>query len=327
MATVANEILPVDGYEAVYRVDCGETFAFVAVHALLGGRSFGGIRIRPYPDDQAPLEDALALARAMSRKLALADVVGGGAKSVMVEPPEGVGREACVRRLGEFIESLEGAYCCGPDMGFDARDDAVLREATRYVAVPGMSGATARGVHEALAAAAGRVRRVVVQGFGSVGRPLAERLAAEGVEVVVAEPRPVEGFPSVPLDEVYDVPCDVFAPCAMGGVLDENTVARLRCRVVCGGANNPFATPADAARLAARGIHAVPAVLANAGAAIVGASTTLGEEHLIDKRMARIGPLVRHVLERAVDEARTPQEVAHEIGDGLLAERLSHERS
>lgn len=327
MVTVSHDQIPVDGYDAVYRVDCGETEAFVALHTKFGGRAFGGIRICAYELPEQAQADALALARAMSRKLALAGIRGGGAKAVLIEPPEGVDRSECVRRLGAFIESLEGAYCCGPDMGFRPDDDLILREATRFVAVPGMSAATSVGVHQALLAAAGQVRRVVIQGFGSVGRPLAERLADSGVEVVVADPRPVTGFPTVPVDEVYDIPCDVFAPCAMGGVLDANTVSRLQCRVVCGGANNPFATPGDAARLARRGIHAVPAVLANSGAAIVGASTTLGEEHLIEERLARIASLVRHVLQRAVSEERTPLDVAHEIADRQLALQLAEERS
>ncbi|GJM21332.1 MAG: leucine dehydrogenase [Planctomycetota bacterium] len=323
----AQETLPVDGFDRVFRVDCGETVAFVALHTLLGGRAFGGIRIRAYDSEDLALADATQLARAMSRKLALADIRGGGAKAVMIEPAQGVNRADCVRRLGQFIESLEGAYCCGPDLGFNSEDDHALREATRFVAVPGMSEATSTGVLHALKAAAGEVKRVVIQGVGSVGRPLAEKLVAQGVEVVVADPRPIKGYPTVSLDEVYEIPCDVFAPCAMGGVLNRNTISRLHCRVVCGGANNPFNMPVDERSLMARGIDAVPAVLANSGAAIVGASTTLGEEHLIEERLRAIGPMVQAVLSVARKQGRTPQEVAHEEADRRLARAMALELS
>lgn len=323
----AQETLPVDGYERVYRVDCGETVAFVALHTVFGGRAFGGIRIREYENEDRALHDALQLSRAMSRKLALADIHGGGAKAVMIAPAQGVNRAECVRRLGQFIESLEGQYCCGPDMGFNSEDDNALREATHFVAVPGMSDATAIGVHHALKAAAGEVKRVVIQGVGSVGRPLAERLQAAGVEVVVADPREVQGFSSVPLDQVYEIPCDVFAPCAMGGVLNRNTISRLHCRVVCGGANNPFNMPEDERSLMSRGIDAVPAVLANSGAAIVGASTTLGEEHLIQERLHAIGPMVEAVLSVAHKQQRTPQEVAHQEADRRIARMTALELS
>lgn len=312
------ERLDVPGHDQVWRVPCAGSVAYVAVHALVGGRSFGGIRIRAYPDEAAALHDALALARAMSAKLMLAGLRGGGAKSVLIEPPAGVERRACVAALGAFIESLEGRYCCGPDLGFGPDDDAALRAVTRFVAVEGMASATARSVEAALRAACPEPRRVAIQGLGTVGAPLAASLAAAGVELVVADPRQAGPYPSVAPDAIHREPCDVFAPCAVGGVLDAHSIPELRCRVVCGGANNPLAGDEDAWRLHERGIVLVPDVIASSGAAIVGASTTLGEEAAIEERLAAVGPLTARVLAAAAARGLPPVVVAAELAEAAL---------
>ncbi len=313
------EKLSVDGYDEVWKLDLGGTVGFVALHAVLAGRAFGGIRIREYPDERAALDDVLALSRAMSRKVVLAGIRGGGGKSVVMAPGPEVDRAAVVRRLGAFIEGLAGRYCCGPDLGFTKADDEALRSATQYVACSGMSAATAQGVLHAMRRVAGRLERVAVQGLGAVGRPLAEMLEDSGVHVVASDVRPFDDFERVDPDAIYDVECDVFAPCAVGGVLDERTIPRLRCRVVCGGANNPLATEADVARLHDRGILYVPDVISNAGATVVGASTALGELDRIPEPMVAIGPLAEQVCLRATTEKRSSHEVAGEIADERIA--------
>lgn len=317
----AGQLLEVPGHDAVWRVDCGETVAFVALHALIAGRTFGGIRIRAYPDEDAALADVLDLSRAMSRKLALAQLDGGGAKAVLLAPPPGADRSACVARLGAFIESLEGRYCCGPDLGFTDEDDVALRSATRHVAVPGMSAATARTVLDTLLVACPQPRRVAIQGLGNVGLPLARYLADQGVEVVAAEPRGSDEFPLVPSETIHRERADVFAPCAAGGVLDAAAVDELGAAVVCGGANNPLADEAQADRLHERGVVLVPDVLSNSGAAIVGVSTTLGEERLIDERLAAVGPFTAGLLARAREQDRSPHHVARDEADALIAAR------
>lgn len=310
----------VPGFDEVVRLDLGGTVAYLALHAVVRGRAFGGIRIRPYLSEEAALGDALDLARAMSRKVVLAGLLGGGGKTVMIEPPAGVDRAACMARLGEYIESLGGRYCCGPDLGFTAADDAALRSTTRHVACSGMSVATARTVRDTMFAVRPDIRRVALQGLGAVGAPLARMLEARGVEVVACDVRPeVEGALVEP-DAILDEPADVFAPCAAGAVLDRDAVRRLRVGLVCGGANNPFASSGDARRLHARGIGYVPDVLSNCGAAIVGVSTTLGESDRIEERLAAVGPLAREICERAERENRSSHEVAQEMGDERVAE-------
>ncbi len=308
--------LTIPGFDEVWRLDCAGAVAFVSLHAVLQGRAFGGVRIREYSSENDALADALALSRAMSRKVALAGIAGGGGKSVLVAPRGD--RAKAVRALGEFVESLAGRYFCGPDYGFTEADGAVMKGATRFIAQEDLSDATARGVETAMRAACDP-RVVVVQGLGAVGRPLAERLRASGVRVIASDVRPFEGFGRVTPEAVYDVPCDVFAPCAIGGVLDASTIPRLRCSVVCGAANNPLASEDDAERLRLRGITYVPDFIANVGATIQGASTAVGEAHLIGERLAAIGPLVRDVLARAVHEGRSPHPVAVSLADERIA--------
>lgn len=308
--------LTVDGFDEVHRIECGGAVAFVALHALIAGRSFGGIRIRHYLSEEHAVEDALLLARAMSRKVVLTGVEGGGGKTVLMAPK--VDRARAVEELGRFVESLGGRYYCGPDLGFTAADGDVMRRSTRYFAAGDVSYGTARSVLLAMRAVI-EPRVVAVQGLGAVGRPLASELARSGVRVIASDIVPVVGFEAVAPEAIYDVECDVFAPCAMGSVLDEATIARLRCRVVCGGANNPFATEADAERLRARGITYVPDFIANSGATILGASTLVGETDRIEARFENVATLTREVVERAEREGRSPHAVAVEMADALIA--------
>lgn len=304
--------LSIPGYDEVYRVDCAGAVAYVSLHAVIGGRAFGGVRIKAYGSENAALSDALALARAMSRKVAMGGITGGGGKAVLVEPRGD--RPAAVKKLGEFIETLGGRYFCGADYGFTAEDDAALREATQFVAPSTIASSTARTVEAAMRAVI-ELRKVVVQGLGAVGAQLAESLRGAGVRVVASDVRGVEGFDRVAPETAFDTECDVFAPCAVGGLLDAAAIGRLRCRVVCGAANNPLASDADAERLRLRGIDYVPDFLANVGATIEGASKAVGEEFLIEARLGAVAPLVREVMERARREGRSPHFVAVDLAD------------
>lgn len=313
--------LAIDGYDEVYRLECGGSVAFVALHAVLMGRAFGGVRIRRYDGEREALDDALALARAMSRKVALTGIPGGGAKAVLIEPRER--RADAVRELGDFVESLGGRYVCGPDYGFTADDGAVIEQATRFVGRGELGAATAEGVALAMEAAV-EPRVVAIQGLGAVGRQLAALLLSRGARVVASEVRGAAGDVGVEIvdpDAIYSVPCDIFAPCAVGGLLDAQAIARLRCRAVCGAANNPLARDEeDAELLRARGIAYVPDFIANAGAIIRAASEFVGQGALVGARMAAVRDLAREVLTRAAREGRSPQVVAVEMADARITE-------
>jgi leucine dehydrogenase len=307
----------VPGYDEVHRLEIGGTVAFVALHAVLKGHAFGGIRIKAYPSEQEALDDALALSRAMSRKVVMAGIPGGGGKTVVMVR-EGWRRAEALERLGEFIDSLKGRYYCGPDYGFTSDDTRVVKTRTKYVACADLAPATARSVVIAMRAVA-EPRVVAVQGLGAVGRPVAEMLKADGVRVIASDVKPVPGWGCVAPEAIWEAEADVVAPCAIGGAIDPAVAERLRAKVVCGAANNPLAGDDVARRLHERGIVYVPDFISNAGATIQGASTSLGEVDHVEPRMARIGPLVRDVVERSRRENRSPHFVAVEMADERIA--------
>jgi leucine dehydrogenase len=203
-------------------------------------------------------------------------------------------------------------------MGYTDVDDAALRETTTHVAPPGLGRVTAQGVRLALRAACS-AERVAIQGLGAVGAELARMLLADGIDVVGSDVRPVEGLPTVPPEAILEQECSVFSPCAKGGVLDAAAIERLRCRVVCGAANNPLVETADADRLHARGIVYVPDFVANAAAVIEGASQALGEADRAPGRIAAIADRTREILAVAVREDRSPHHVAVEMADAAVA--------
>jgi len=315
--------LRVDGFDQILRLDCAGATAFLAIHSHVEGRAFGGIRIRDYASEDDALTDALSLALAMSRKAMVAGIRGGGAKTVLLLPEPQRRRDALIA-LAAAIESLDGRYCAGGDYGFTPEDAAIVDEHTRFLASGDLDDATAAGVEASLCALF-EPRTVAVQGLGRVGRVLAQRLLRRGITVYGADPRPAEDLPSgltlVDPATIASIECDVFAPCAHGGLLDRATIDGLRCRLVCGAANNPFAQEVDAERLHSRGIPYVPDFIANAGGLIRGASLTLHENDEIPGRMAALPELVRTIIARATAEDRSSHRVAIELADERLAAR------
>lgn len=316
----------VEGFQEVYRLDLGGgATAFLVIHAAPHGRSFGGVRLRAYDSDDDALEDAKRLASAMTRKVLLAGIPAGGGKTVVRLPAGGWPEEqrtAGMECLGAFIEDLGGLYHCGADLGFTEKDEAALMRTTQHVATRALGPWTALSVVSAIRAVRDPAS-VAVQGLGVVGARVAVEMIDGGARVVgadvVDEPSPgLRGVERVAPEAIYDADCEVFSPCATGSVLDAESIPRLRCGLVCGGANNPFATDDDADRLHARGIRYVPDVLANAGAVIKGASDALGQSRLVEKRLNAVADRVREVLQRAADEGRSPHHVARDMADALL---------
>jgi glutamate dehydrogenase/leucine dehydrogenase len=227
----------------------------------------------------------------MTYKAAAAGLDLGGGKAVIIGDPATDHSEVLMRSYGRTVDSLGGRYLTAEDVGTTTADMALIARETRWVTgVPvehGGSGDpspfTARGVVAAIQAAARRLwddedltgRRFAVQGVGKVGSSLVTRLLAAGAEVIVADVDPAaveraagQGAKVVEGDEIFDIDCDVFSPCALGAVLDEHTIPRLRCAAVVGAANNQLATEADARRIADAGILYVPDFVANAGGII-----------------------------------------------------------
>ena len=339
MSTLEEQIQSWDGECVVIRYDRPtSTWVFVAVHDRTLGMAMGGCRMKTYGSPAEGLKDAQRLAAGMTLKWAGIDFPLGGGKAVLATPRplEGEEREGLLLRFGELVEGLGGMYGTGVDLGTTPADMSVVGRRTSRVAGrrPEDGGAgdpgpwTALGVLEGMKAALDHVygrpkledRTVVVQGVGGVGQPLARMLAEVGARVVVSDVAAGKaqelakelGGEAVEPDQAYDVECDVFAPCAVGAVLNQDTVPRLRCRVVAGSANNQLDTDQDAARLAEREILYVPDFILNAGGAVAhGLLEFLGGMKAdVEPRVRQIGPTVRAVLERAAEDGTLPLDAA-----------------
>jgi len=333
------------GFEEVVAIHDGDSGlrAFLAVHDTSAGPAFGGIRSWTYQREDEALRDCLRLARAMTAKCVLAGLRAGGGKLVLLDRPE-LDRERAYRHIGRVVERMGGRFYTGPDVGTGPRELSWVAAQSRFVTHPGPQGpgqlaeSTCAGVVEGIAAALRHLdgterweqRTVVVQGLGEVGSRVAQVLVSRGVRVLASEidPERAERVTSElglerldPARELGPV-CDVFIPCALGGILHDLSVVRLHCRVVAGAANNVLASPAHGRRLFERGILYVPDFLINAGALIRGARFHLdGVREDVGSIGARIGEAVEQVLALAAEQGAPPVEVAMREAEARLALR------
>lgn len=314
--------------------------AIVVVHDTSAGPALGGVRRMRYPDEAAALADACRLAAGMTRKVVLAELPAGGGKAVLLDHP-GLDRKAAYAALGERIERMGGRFCTAGDLGTGPADLAAMASTTRYVATPengvaaDLAEATAEGVFLAagtaldlLGVAEWSGQTIAIQGLGAIGLKLAMLARRAGARVVATDfdaERAGRAADTMPLqlvepDRIFDTPCDVFAPCAGGGILDEATVARLHCRIVCGAANDQLATPAAGDLLAARHILYAPDLLVNAGAVIRGCGPAL-EGFEPPKDLSGIGSRLRDVMVESFNTRTAPHRVALARAEAKLAQR------
>jgi leucine dehydrogenase len=267
--------------------------AIIAIHSTALGPALGGTRFYPYASEDAALEDVLRLSRGMTYKAAAAGLDLGGGKAVILGDPQRVKSEELLRAYGRFVESLGGRYVTAEDVGTSRKDMDVIRRETRFVAgvSPSLGGSgdpspsTAYGVYLSMLACAEEVwhqhslrgRRIAVQGIGKVGYYVVKHAVQDaGAQVVVADvdvdavARVVRDFgvQTVSPERIHAVDCDIFAPCALGGVINADTIPQLRCRAVVGSANNQLQRPQDGKALAELGILYAPDFIANAGGLI-----------------------------------------------------------
>ncbi|HEX6201173.1 MAG TPA: Glu/Leu/Phe/Val dehydrogenase dimerization domain-containing protein [Thermoanaerobaculia bacterium] len=345
MSDIETLIREWDGLATVARYDRPTgAWIFIALHDATLGRPMGGTRLKVYDTPAEGLRDAQRLAEGMTHKWAGAGIDLGGGKAVLAlsRPLEGAERDGLLRRYGRLVASLEGSFSTGQDLGTTTEDMAVIAQETRYVhgrvadGVTDPGPYTARGVLAAMRAVARHLfgsddlagRTVLFQGVGDVGGPLARYVAEAGGRVLVSDvdgarakeiARELDGD-LVPLDAVYDTECDVFAPCAIGGVLNRETIPRLRCRAVCGSANNQLDRPEDAEALHERGILYAPDYIANSGGAIAFSSMARGvPEAEIERRIAAIGTVLDDVFAEAAREDRSPLWAARRRVERMLS--------
>lgn len=333
---------PIDRVPAVHEVrdDATGLHAFITIDDLSLGPAFGGCRFRPYPDSKAAVADARRLAAGMSLKNALAGIPFGGGKAVIMQPRGEFDRVALFEAFGRAVEGLGGRYVTAMDSGTETTDMDAIGRATGYVS--GRSGAEGdpspstalgllRGMEAAVDCVLGRADlnglRVAIQGTGHVGAALADRLAAAGARLLLSDAVPARveqvaqrtGGRILAVDAILAAPCDLLAPCGLGGSLDPETVEQIDCRLVAGAANNQLATPEAAERLAQRGITYVPDFLLNAGGVIHAALSWQGEDaDRIRRRVEAIGDTTRGVLEEAAERGQLPVRVALDQARAIL---------
>jgi leucine dehydrogenase len=326
-------------------------FCMVAVHSTVRGPSLGGCRMWRYPDANTAVDDALHLARAMTYKAACAGLPLGGGKGVIAltgPPPQGRARRDVLQDFAEVVEAVGGRYITAEDVGTSARDMATIAETTRHVSglahARGGSGdpspATALGVEAAILASCERAfgntslakRSVSVVGLGSVGLRLARLLARRGATLVVADIDERKRADAERLGAHWTTPdraltaeVDVLAPCALGGVLNEETVPRLQTPVIAGAANNQLSDEGIADRLAERDILWAPDFVANAGGIInisVELEPTGYDAARAKQRVQRIGDTLRGIFDEA-GETMTPLAAAMRLAERRLVSPLA----
>ena len=269
----------------------------IAIHSTRLGPAVGGTRFWNYASEEDAIIDALRLSRGMTYKCAAAGMPLGGGKSIIIGDNKTPDREKLFRAHGRFIERLGGRYITAEDVGTSPADMELIALETSYVGgLEGRGGDpspwTGLGVFRAMQAAAQyrwgsddlRDKRVALQGCGNVGHNLAKELHAAGARLIVSDLDPekvklaVQEFnaEAVLPDEVYSVEADVFAPCALGGIINDRTLAQLKAEIVCGAANNQLLEERHGDALEARGILYAPDYVANAGGVLSGGADLFG---------------------------------------------------
>jgi leucine dehydrogenase len=338
-----------DGESVVIRRDReADAWIFVCIHSTRRGPAGGGTRLQVYGNTVEGLEDAMRLSAAMSRKLAVARLPFGGGKAVIAVPeiPSGRRRRALFLRYGELVASLGGTYRTSSDMNTDESDMDVIWERTQYVfgrsVASGGAGnpsrPTARGVFHGIRTSLAHTfdsgelegRSVLVQGAGGVGSQLADYLAEAGADVLIADidrtrARTVAarvGAELVDPDRIFETSADVYAPCAVGGLLDIDTASRLRCAVIAGSANNQLAQPEAADVLRERAVLYAPDYVINAGGAIgVAGVEQLGwSEAEVESALAQIGETLQDVYTRSEEQGISTAAAADLIAEERLRE-------
>jgi leucine dehydrogenase len=319
--------------------------AIVAIHSTALGPALGGTRFYPFLTEEEALRDVLRLARGMTYKAAAAGLDFGGGKAVIIGDPNRHKSERLFRAYGRFIESLGGRYVTAEDVGTGREDMDILRRETRWVTGVskrlGGSGdpspVTAYGVFQGLRACAEEGLgtsslegvRIVVSGVGKVGYHLVGHLTDAGATVTVADVdvdavgRAVSNYrvDTVEPDKAHAVECEIFAPCALGGAIRDDTVPELKCKVVAGAANNQLERPEHADAMAELGILYAPDFVINAGGVINVADELIGYDR--ERAMARVEGIyrtLREVFRRARLEGITPAEAAARLAEDRIRE-------
>jgi leucine dehydrogenase len=318
--------------------------SIVAIHDSRLGPALGGCRFIEYDTDEAALIDALRLARGMTYKAALAGLAHGGGKSVIVRPRGRFDRVALFRAFGRFIEDLRGHYITAEDSGTGLEDMEIVRTQTKHVTGidPSHGGSgdpspfTALGVRRGIEACVkfklGRATlegvHIAVQGVGHVGYHLCRELHAAGAKLTVADIDKLKserakrdfGAAVVDIGKIPEVDCDVFAPCALGAGLNDDTIPHLRATIVAGAANNQLAEPRHGDDLHARGILYAPDYAINAGGLVNVAQEVKGYDAKVAReKTLKIYDTILDICERS----KRLSAPTYKVADIIVEEKLA----
>ena len=343
------EQMGAEGHEQLVVVsDTGSGLkAIIAIHDTTLGPACGGTRIWPYKSEREAMWDALRLSRAMTYKSAAADLPLGGGKGVIIADSHTQKTEALVRAYGRFVDTLAGRYLTTTDVGSTGRDMEYIKQETDYVVglpvTAGGSGDTSimtgLGIYMGMKACAketwgndslqGKV--VAMQGFGKVATHTAHHLMKEDATLVVTDvfdgaldrARDL-GLKVVKPDDIYGIDCDIFAPCALGGVINPETIPQLKCKVIAGGANNQLLSESDGEALHRMGIMYGPDYILNSGG-IINVESEVSGIYNADRAREKT-ERVYEIMERVISISKTEEIPSAKAADRLAEERLKSVR-
>ena len=315
--------------------------AIIAVHNTVLGPALGGTRMWMYNNEMEALNDVLRLSRGMTYKNSLAGLNLGGGKAVIIGDSRSMKSEALFRRFGKFVNSLAGKYITAEDVGISPKDMVYVSMETNHVAgLPGKSGdpspVTALGTYVGMKACAKKQfgsdslagKKIAVQGVGHVGEYLVKHLAAEGAEIFISDihEETLKRISSqynakvVGLNEIYDIDMDIYAPCALGATVNDDTLSRLKCSIIAGAANNQLAQEAIHGKIVMeKGIIYAPDFALNAGGVINCFAEVDGQDSqwAMDKAEA-----IYDTIYGIVDRSQTENIPTYAIANKMAEERI-----
>ncbi|TLS36390.1 branched-chain amino acid dehydrogenase [Pseudalkalibacillus caeni] len=317
--------------------------AIIAIHDTTLGPALGGTRMWTYDSEEAAFEDALRLAKGMTYKNAAAGLNLGGGKTVIIGDPRKDKNEEMFRAFGRYIQGLNGRYITAEDVGTTVADMDLIHEETDYVTgispAFGSSGnpspVTAYGVYVGMKAAAKEAfgtdslegKTVAVQGVGNVAYNLCKHLHEEGASLIVTDinkeavQRAVDDFgaKAVNTDEIYSVDCDIFAPCALGAVINDDTIPQIKAKVIAGAANNQLKETTHGDQIAEMGIVYAPDYVINAGGVINVADELYGYNR--DRAMKRVEGIYDNI-QKVIEISKRDGIPTYAAADRMAEERI-----
>ncbi|MDQ8039029.1 MAG: Glu/Leu/Phe/Val dehydrogenase dimerization domain-containing protein [Rickettsiella sp.] len=323
--------------EIYFKIDeANQLYAVIAIHSTKLGPALGGCRFIAYSSIDLAIHDALRLAQGMSYKAALANLPLGGGKTVLMRPKQIADRKTYFQSLGSFVNDLNGRYIIAMDSGVTTTDMDSIALKTPYVVTTSSQGNpapyTALGVLRGIQAAVKfRFNRdslkglhIAIQGLGHVGYNLATRLHKEGVHLTVCDPnkklanhcgKNLEAN-VIKSEDIYSVECDIFSPCALGAILNDESISQLKTMIVAGAANNQLAEPRHAKLLQEKGILYTPDYVINAGGLIYAYTEYRnGHKEFVQQKIHGIYDTLLEIFKQADDKNKLPHEVANSMAE------------